>query len=313
MQKPASYRGRGRPTAKGRRRALALATRRARILPSFLVIGAQRAGTTSFFSNLCRHPQVGRPAGKELHFFNYDYWRGVTWYRAFFPTVAARQLARLRGSDLVTGEATPYYLFHPAGPARVAETLPDVKLIVLLRNPVDRAYSHYQKMCRMGVERLSFENALAAEERRLAGEQERLASDPDYRSDHHRRHAYIARGLYADQLERWFAIFPRDRFLVLLAEDYFARPAETYAETLDFLGLQQRELADRRAGSPPAYAPIDPQLRASLEERFSEPNARLARLLGRELWAPTAQSAPAPPSPHDAQSSSPSSSAYARS
>ena len=309
MRKTATFKGNGRPTSDGVRRSFALVTRRARILPSFLVIGAQRAGTTSFFSNLCRHPQVGRPAAKELHFFNYDYWRGVNWYRAFFPTVAVQQLARLRGGELIAGEATPYYLFHPAVPARVAETLPDVRLVALLRNPVDRAHSHYQKMCRMGMERLTFEQALDAEEQRLAGEEERLASDPSYRSEHHRRHAYIARGLYADQLERWLAYFPRDRLLVLLAEDFFARPAETYAETLAFLGLPPRELADRRAGSRPAYAPIDPALRASLEQRFAEPNARLARLLGRELWSPTEQHARA----RQAQSSSPSSSAYARS
>jgi hypothetical protein len=234
---------------------------------------------------------VARPTGKELHFFNYDYWRGLDWYRSFFPSIAARQLARLRGDDLVAGEATPYYLFHPAVPSRVADSIPDARLIVLLRNPVDRAYSHYQKMRRMGFERLSFEDAIAAEDERLAGEEERLAADTRYRSEPHRRHAYIARGHYADQLERWLAHFPRDQMLVLLAEDYFARPAEAHARTLDFLGLPQRELAQPRTDSPPAYEPLDASLRVSLEQLFAKSNARLSLLLGREVWKP----AEAPP------------------
>jgi hypothetical protein len=223
--------------------------------------------------------------GKELHFFNYEYWRGASWYRSFFPTVAARQRARLSGRNLIAGEATPYYMFHPAVPGRVAEMLPDVRLIVLLRNPVSRAYSHYQKMRRMGFEWLAFEKAIDVEDKRLAGDEERLLADPHYRSKHHRRHSYLSRGLYADQLERWFAHFPRDRFLVLLAEDFFARPDEVYAETLDFLDLAPHPLPERRVAEAPAYDPLDPGLRARLEQRFATPNARLALLLGRELWS----------------------------
>jgi hypothetical protein len=235
-------------------------TRRARILPAFLLVGAQRAGTTSLFYSLRRHPHVARPATKEVHFFDDQYWRGVDWYRSFFATSAERRLARLRGGDLVAGEATPYYLFHPAVPERVAATIPSVRLVVLLRNPVDRAYSHYRKMRRMSLERLSFEDALDAEEERLAGEEERLLADPRYRSNHHRRHAYVGRGLYADQLERWLTHLPRD-----------------------FLGLRSWQPPDFEPRNPTSSSPLTTQLRARLEERFAEPNARLARLLGRDL------------------------------
>jgi hypothetical protein len=289
--KATSLVGNARPAPTRVARRSSRLTKRARILPSFLVIGAQRAGTTSFFSNLCEHPQVARPIEKELHFFNYDYWRGADWYRSFFPTAAAQRLARLSGSDLVGAEATPYYLYHPAVPRRVAETVPDAKLVVLLRNPVDRAYSHYHKMRRMGFEWLSFEKALAVEERRLAGSEELLIADPLYRNQHHRRHSYFARGVYVDQLARWLAYFPRNQLLVLMAEDFFSRPADIYAQTLDFLGLAQHQWADRRVGTPPAYEPLDVSLRASLEQRYLEPNARLARLLGRNVWGSPAASA----------------------
>lgn len=279
------------------------ATSRARILPSYLIIGAQRAGTTSLFDNLCRHPDVAGPTAtkdevawaKELHFFDDGFWRGVDWYRAFFPLASSRYVARLRGADLIAGEASPSYLFHPGVPARVAATLPDVRLIALLRDPVERAYSHYQHMHRKGMETLSFEDALAAEEERLAGEEERILADPRYASDHHRNHSYVTRGLYADQLERWFEYFPREQLLVLRAEDFFARPAEIYADVLGFLDLRPWKAHDFVRRNRAAYSPIHPALRARLAARFAEPNARLARLLNRDFGWNSAASASGSP------------------
>lgn len=288
-------------------RRLRVATGKARILPSFLIIGAQRAGTTSLYDHLRHHPDIAEPAGgeqsvswrKELHFFDEKFWRGIDWYRSFFPLAASRRIARLRGSDLVAYEATPYYLFHPAVPERVARTIPDVRLIALLRDPIERAYSHYQMMLRKNTERLSFEDAIAAEEERLAGEEERLLADPRYFSRHHRHHSYISRGLYADQLERWFAHFPREQLLVLRAEDFFAKPAEALADVLAFLGLRDWSPGEFEARNRASYAPIDAPLRRRLEERLAEPNARLERLLGRDFrWSsPLRAEAGAPGTP----------------
>jgi hypothetical protein len=279
------------------------ATSRARILPSYLIIGAQRAGTTSLYDYLCRHPDVAGPTAakedafweKEVHFFDDKFWRGVDWYRSFFPLSVSRALARRRNRDVIALEATPSYLFHPAVPARVARTLPAVRLIALLRDPVERAYSHYQLMRRLGRETLSFEDALAAEAGRLDGEEERLLANPRYSSRKYRDYSYVARGLYANQLERWLPCFPKEQLLVLRAEDMLARPGEVYAETLAFLGLRPWPLRDFMRRNRASYAPIDPVLRARLEERFAEPNARLARLLDRDFgWgsaAPVTESA----------------------
>ena len=257
------------------RHVFARATNRFRLLPSFLVIGAARSGTSTLFYYLHHHPHVARPATKEIHFFDDNYRRGLGWYRSFFSR---------SGGGLITGEATPYYLFHPAVPERVAATLPEVRLIALLRNPVDRAYSHYRKMHRDGKEQLSFEEALDAEERRIAGEEDRLLAEPGYRSRQLHRHAYVARGLYADQLERWFAHFPREQLLVLRAEDFFTRPQDVYAETLAFVGLDPFDPGEFGARNPAPRRSLRPALRARLEERFAEPNERLARLLGTDLW-----------------------------
>jgi hypothetical protein len=270
------------------------ATSGARILPSFLIIGAQRAGTTSLFSYLERHPDVAAPAGgresvrwnKELNFFNKEYSRGLAWYRSFFPTSAARRLARRRGHDLLAGEASPSYLFDSVVPGRVAESIPDVRLIVLLRNPIERAYSHYQHMRRLRVEPWSFEKALDLEETRLSRTEERPGDPPVKRRRRRRRRrhvSYLSRGVYVDQLERWFEHFPSEQLLVLRTDDLLAKPADVYAETLAFLGVRPWDLKEFVHRNRASYAPIDPDLRSKLESYFAEPNARLARLLGMDL------------------------------
>src|SRR3954447_1356946 len=193
---------------------------RLRLLPDFLLIGGQRCGTTSLHGYIARHPGVGSAFRKEVSFFDANWTRGPNWYRAHFPTVVTRDwVERRHGHGFVCGESTPYYLFHPAVPKRVASLLPDVRLIAVLRNPVDRAYSAYQLQRAIGTEPLSFEDAIAAEDERLAGEEERLLADPAYRSPAHRHFSYQARGRYAEQLERWFARFPRERFLILSSDE----------------------------------------------------------------------------------------------
>ncbi|HEX5467593.1 MAG TPA: sulfotransferase domain-containing protein [Gaiellaceae bacterium] len=271
------------------------ATRSRRMLPTFLIIGAQRAGTTSLFDYLLRHPDVSGPRGrdamvswsKEIHFFDEKFGKGVDWYRSFFPLEATRARYRRRGRNLQAGEATPYYMFHPAVPARVAETVPDVKLIAILRDPVERAYSHFQLNRRKGREKLSFEEALAAEPERLKdveewlhGAAEELPPSGRHRHPHHRHRAYLRRGLYAEQLERWLERFPREQLLVVQTEKLLAAPAETYSEVLNFLGLRDWRLETFEARNKKPYARIEPEIRARLEEAFAEPNARLERLLG---------------------------------
>ncbi|MBV9410552.1 MAG: sulfotransferase, partial [Acidimicrobiia bacterium] len=203
-------------------------TARARTMPDFLIIGAQRSGTTSLYRYLAEHPAVAPPLRKEIQYFSLHYGRGDGWYRTHFP-VAGRQR--------VTFEATPYYLFHPAVPHRAADTVPHAKVIALLRDPVSRAFSQWQHNASRGLEHLGFEAALEAEQERLDGERERLVADAGYRSDAHRLWSYASRGEYADQLECWLAQYQRERLLVLRSEDLYERPEPTYARALEFLGL----------------------------------------------------------------------------
>ena len=259
------------------------ATSFARPLPDFLVIGAQKAGTTALYAYLLKHPAIVGPSWKEVSFFDRHYARGEAWYRGNFPTTLRRAEARRRaGVEPIAGEASPSYLFHPSAPERVAKLVPKARLIALVRNPVDRALSHYHHEVALGRESLPFEDALAQEEERMRGELERMR-DPRYFSHAWWNYPYASRGLYADQLERWLAVFPREQLLVVPSEDLLDRPAETYARVLEFVGAPPHELDAYPRVFTREYSSMDIQTRASLAERFAESNERLYALLGRDL------------------------------
>jgi len=261
------------------------ATRGSRVLPDFLILGGQRCGSTSLYDMVCGHPDVMAASHKEPHFFDNNNLRGEEFYRRLFPLrMHVRARERRSGRRAATGEATTYYLSHPAVPARVRAMLPDVRLIAILRDPVDRAYSHYQLSVREGREPLSFEEALAAEPERLAGEEERLLSDPAYRGVAHRFHSYRSRGRYVDQLRRWWAEFPRDQLLVLRSEDMFAEPRAVYDTLVRFLGLDPD--ADRRtfaARNRVTYDEMRPETREELRRYYEQPNRELEAELGRSM------------------------------
>jgi hypothetical protein len=198
-----------------------------RPLPDFLIIGAQRCGTTSLYKNLVRHPDIVEPICKERQFFTVSHTLGERWYRSHFPRLE-------RGQQ--TFEATPYYFFHPDAPARVQTMLPDAKIIVLLRDPVARAYSHYLHIRNLGIENLSFEEALDAEPWRLnAAERKGLHSRAGRYL--HSHFSYVARGMYASQLERWLTYLPATRLKAVKSETFYHNPQEVHAEVLEFLGL----------------------------------------------------------------------------
>lgn len=256
------------------RRLLARSTGRVRRGPDFLIIGTQRGGTTSLYHYLAQHPAVVPSARKEVHYFDLQYHRGDAWYRSHFPL---RDPFHRPG--LVSGEASPYYLFHPLVPARVAASHPGVRLIVLLRDPVDRAISHHEHERAKGRESLPLAEALEAEPDRIdAGVRQRVQAGIEEPA--HRRFSYVARGRYAEQLERWFAHFPRDRFLILRSESLFTDPARTVDEVTTFLGLRPHPPADLTARNVRSYPAVPSDLRRALRARFVEDTARLNDLLG---------------------------------
>jgi hypothetical protein len=259
------------------------ATSRSRSMPEYVIAGGQRCGTTSLYQYLVEHPAVGAATTKEVHYFDVSYGRGIDWYRGHFPTSAyLRAVSRRTGMRATTGEASPYYLFHPRAPYRLADMLPDAKLIVMLRDPVSRMISHYHHEVAFGHEDQSLRRAVELEADRLAGEEARILHDPTYQSYAHQHHSYFARGIYVDQLERWFSALPRERFLILESRRFFQNPTDELDRVLGFLGLPPQRRTEFEAHNTRAYAPVEKGLQAELYDRFAPHNERLYALLGED-------------------------------
>lgn len=245
--------------------------------PGYLVVGTKRGGSTSIARWVSMHPEVAPcRLRKGTHYFDVNFHRGWNWYLSSFEP--------LRDGIRVTGEASPYYMFHPLSIERIAEALPDVRLIVSLREPVARAWSHYQYEVQQGFENQSFPEAVALEEERLRGEEDRIRANPRYESYAHRHHTYLQRGHYAEQLERIFDHFPREQVLVTRSESMFTDPHGELARVWSHLGLTPVELQglDRYKAT---HVPLDlpPALHEELQEHYGPWNARLQQLLGPEF------------------------------
>lgn len=254
-----------------------------RATPDLLICGAQRCGTTSMYQALRQHPAVLRPvARKGVHYFDdVTYLRGMQWYRSHFPLQAHLQARSRRvGERARTFESSPYYLFHPAAPGRIAADLPGVKVLILVRDPVERAYSAYTHESARGYETETFAAALALEDERLAGEEERLIADPGYSSHAHRHQGYVRRGRYIDQILRMVEALGADNVHVVDAEDFFTDPGPVWSEVTRFLGISLGAPTFRRHNARPR-SDMPAALRSELAERFEDADRRLEQWWGR--------------------------------
>ena len=252
------------------------------MLPNFLIIGAARSGTTTLYSHLQGHPDVYLPAKKrpEPHFFlkNSEFVRGLSYYDERYFSHWAGQRA--------IGEASTSYIFGPEVPKRVRACLPAVRLIAMLRNPIERAFSNYWHTVKGGLETLCFAEAVALESTRkseLAGTA--LGEISPF--------AYIERGFYASQLRRWFEEFDREQIKIVIFDDFIASPAATLAEVARFLDIAPERLPNRGVEaenkSVPAEMTIPSELRRTLINTFRDDVTALSDLLGRNLahWLET--------------------------
>ena len=188
-------------------------------LPDFLGLGTQKGGTTSLHQWLSTHPQVFLPACKEAHYFDLQPEQPTSWYAEHFYNAQPEQLC---------GEITPFYLFHPDVPKRIHAVLPKVRMIVLLRDPVERALSQISHARKRGFEMLMPEDAIAAEPSRLkSGDPESL-----------QKHSYVSRSRYLDQLNRYETLFPQHQLLILQSEQLFSDPESVWKQILNFLELE---------------------------------------------------------------------------
>ena len=243
--------------------------------PDFIIIGTQKGGTNSLYNYLIQHPKVAPASGKEIHYFDFNFDKKLDWYQSQFADVAP---------DIITGEGSPYYLYHPLVARRVCDLYPEVKLIVLLRNPAERAISHYYWEVRIGCENLSLAEAIAAESTRLAGETEKILNDGTYYSFNHQHYSYLARGIYVEQLLNWMRVFPREQFLILKSEDFFNHPSATMAKVEDFLELPRHKLDEYIRYNQNNYPPVSEAIYQELTEYFLPYNQRLCEELGIDFF-----------------------------
>ena len=267
-----------------------------RMTPDFLVIGGQRCGTTSMYRTLSQHPAVLKAVRhKGVHYFDTDYDKGMAWYRAHFPLQrTADQVERRLGVRPQTFESAPYYMFHPLAAERIERDLPGVKVIVLLRDPVERAYSAHAHELARGYEDQDFETALALEDSRLDGEAERLIADPQYRSHSHQHHGYLQRGRYVEHLERLEKVFGRDRIHVVDSQRFFTEPEPVYDDVLEFLGLPQTGYPTFEQHNARPRSPMPAELRERLEAHFEPYDERLVSWLGHPVSWRTSVGRPEP-------------------
>lgn len=261
---------------RGRRFGIRRATAPLRALPDFYVLGAMKSGTSSLFDYICQHPDVAPPFRKETHYLTLGWREGRStgWYRAHFPV-------RALSSGKLTGEATPDYLFEAAALGRLKTMRPDAKVMVVLRDPVERAISQYRHEVRMGRETLTLEEAITREDERIA-----LAEATGSEGLETLLHAsYKRRGQYADQLEHLFGLFPRNQVLVLWSADLFEHPRATMGRVFAFLGLPPAtgDMSFGVKNAAPGSGSAPAAVVAALKAHYEPHNARLAALLGQPV------------------------------
>ncbi len=253
--------------------------------PDFLIIGGEKCGTTSLYEYLIKHPHILSAKGKEVYYFDYKFQNGFGWYKTFFPKILTKKfIGLIKNKKILSGEATPRYLNHPHAPKRISKLLPNVKIIILLRNPIDRAFSHYNMESAIGREKLSFKDAIEHEDERITSEYNKMKHNENYYGRKYYWYSHAEAGMYMKHLKQWIDLFPRNQFLIVRSEDLFEKTTETYNNVLEFLGLTYYELSGYKKFKERQYSEkLDPDLRKKLSAFFQPHNEELYKFLEKDF------------------------------
>jgi len=240
-----------------------------RTLPNFMIIGVQKGGTTSLSYYLAQHHQIQMSFFKETHYFDSYYDKGLRWYKAFFPMRTKK--------NILVGEATPCYFFYDNVPARVKTAIPDCKFIVVLRNPVDRATSHYKMNVRKGNESINnFEDAIQNNNKPAIGRRQ-----PDF----YRYYNYLERGLYGKQLKNWLSYFPLEQFLFLKSEELLLNPISEMDKVFSFLNIEKHypSTFDKKNTGAKSSLSLKPETIQYLKDYYRSDDEEVGRILGSKF------------------------------
>ena len=245
-----------------------------RTLPDFIIFGESKCGTNSLSANLIEHPKIP-PFSRSIHFFDAAFDNGVGWYKQYFPT-------KWKKKDQLTGECTPY-LHYPHSAKRVFSVVPNVKLIAILRNPIDRAYSNWKMETTFGYENLPFAEGVKEEENRIGKEIEKILENESYWSLPLFRYSYLERGKYAKNLKSWFEIFPKEQILIISSEDFDSKPQETVNNIFQFLNLPIHTIRNLEKKNVRILPKMTKQTRDELIEFFKPHNERLFKMINKKF------------------------------
>jgi hypothetical protein len=253
-------------------------TSQSRVLPDFLIIGAKRCGTTSLFTNLPKHPSIINSHHDNMGFFNDNFHLGVNWYKSFFPTQAFMEKSKKKYGTSLSFDTTTTYMEHSSTAENVKKTKPDMKIIIMLRNPIDRAYSQYNRTIKIdGIKSRNFEDVVMTEIEKLSDHKN--TSFQILRDESN----YIKKGLYYEQLKPWFELFPRKNIGIFSTEDFKNDSQKTYDKIFDFLELTEFIINDNEIMEKGNYSPMDKKTRNFLSNFYKSHNEKLFQLIEQKF------------------------------
>ena len=257
------------------KRGISGITASSRVLPNFIIIGTVRSGSTSLYYNICEHPSVLTAAYDEIGYFDSNFHLGTNWYRSMFPKKSSVDEIKNETGFGITGEDTPFYFWKEEVPKRIHELIPNCKLLTILRNPIDRAYSNYNLGIRLGTEKSSFEDSIDNEMKCLGKNTFRECID--------QRQSYLSKGMYEKQVKNWLEIFPREQIHFLSTEEMERNPVKTLQKIFNFLEISDYKIQNPQKQKSADYKKMDFKTRELLSEYYRPYNKKFFGLIKQEF------------------------------
>tara|TARA_Y100000817_G_C16859644_1_gene545296 strand:+ start:1673 stop:2512 length:840 start_codon:yes stop_codon:yes gene_type:complete len=257
------------------KRGISGITASSRILPDFIINGTVRSGTTSLYYNICEHPSILSADYDEIGFFDSNYQLGINWYRSMFPTQKEISELKKKTGFAITGEDTPFYFWKKEAARRILNDLPNVKIISIFRNPIDRAYSNYNLSIRANTEKLSFEDAIE--------EEMRFLDEHSFRESVDRQRSYIAKGIYEKQINFWFEIFPKKQIHILSTEDMKKNPQDTLKKIFRFLEIPEYTIENPHNQKAVKYEKMSEETRKLLCDFYKPHNEKFFQIIDKKF------------------------------
>ena len=251
-----------------------------RVLPDFLVIGVGRSGTTSLYYYLDQHPSIVKSSYDEIGFFDDNFHLGLSWYRSMFTTIFTKFLIKLKTKYFMTYEVTPWYVRRPWTARRIKKIFPNIKLIIVLRNPIDRTYSHYH-LSTQNDEKRDFKAVIKEDMKNIS--QWDITEKNDSYFSNQVQNSKLARGFYYEQIIPWFELFSKEQIMIISSEDLASKTQSTLREIFSFLELPIYDIKNTEKVNVSKYSKMDQETRNFLIDFFRPYNEKLFEYLNREF------------------------------